>query len=153
MKLQINSLQALERLIGGDTEIEVEVRKNIVQDFARKHLKPIAGDVIKPMIDAATKACQREACDALAQALGTFRKGTYSYTTETFALRPEIARELRAEASREVASAIKNAVAEIRQEYTDAAIQRAVDRQVNAQIQDEIRVKVAARLKQISASL
>lgn len=26
MKLQINSLAALERLIGGDTEVEIEVR-------------------------------------------------------------------------------------------------------------------------------
>ena len=38
-KIQINSLEALERLIGGDTELEIEVRNSIVQEFAKKYLK------------------------------------------------------------------------------------------------------------------
>lgn len=38
-KIQINSLEALERLIGGDTEVEIEIRNNIVQEFTTKHLK------------------------------------------------------------------------------------------------------------------
>lgn len=41
-KIQINSLAALERLIGGDTELEIEIRNNIVQEFTKKHLKQIA---------------------------------------------------------------------------------------------------------------
>ena len=35
----ILDLPALERLIGNDTEIEVELRNSIVQAFAKKHLK------------------------------------------------------------------------------------------------------------------
>ena len=42
MKLQLNSLAALERLIGGDTEVEVEIRNSVVQAFAKKHLKSLA---------------------------------------------------------------------------------------------------------------
>ncbi len=42
IKIQINSLEALERLIGGDSELEIEIRSNIVQEFSRKHLKSIA---------------------------------------------------------------------------------------------------------------
>ena len=41
-KIQINSLDALERLIGGDTELEIEVRNSVIQKFAEKHLKPLA---------------------------------------------------------------------------------------------------------------
>ncbi len=39
IKLQINSKAALERLIGGDTELEMEIRNNIVQEFTSKRLK------------------------------------------------------------------------------------------------------------------
>jgi hypothetical protein len=35
-------LEALERLIGGDSEVEVESRNSVVQKFAETHLKAIA---------------------------------------------------------------------------------------------------------------
>lgn len=41
-KIQINSLAALERLIGGDTELEMEIRRSVVEAFAKKHLKAVA---------------------------------------------------------------------------------------------------------------
>lgn len=42
IKIQINSLEALERLIGGDTSIEMQIRSSIVQEFTKKHLKSLA---------------------------------------------------------------------------------------------------------------
>lgn len=39
IKIQINDRSALERLIGGDSQLEIEARNNIVQDFAKKYLK------------------------------------------------------------------------------------------------------------------
>ena len=41
MKLELN-MPALERLIGGDSEIELELRKQIVQEFAKRHLISVA---------------------------------------------------------------------------------------------------------------
>jgi len=42
IKIQINSVEALERLIGGDTETEIEIRNSVVQQFAKRHLKAVA---------------------------------------------------------------------------------------------------------------
>lgn len=42
IKIQINSLEALERLIGGDSEIEIQIRNSIVHEFTNKHLKSLA---------------------------------------------------------------------------------------------------------------
>lgn len=42
VKIQINSIEALERLIGGDSAFEIEVRNSVVQDFSKKHLKAVA---------------------------------------------------------------------------------------------------------------
>lgn len=46
MKIQINSLEALERLIGGDTEVEIDIRNSVVQNFTNKYLKGIAKELI-----------------------------------------------------------------------------------------------------------
>ena len=40
--IQINNLEALERLIGNDSELEINLRNAIVQEFAKKHLKAVA---------------------------------------------------------------------------------------------------------------
>jgi len=45
MIVQLN-LPALERLIGGDTQIEVELRHQIVEEFARKRLKALCQDPV-----------------------------------------------------------------------------------------------------------
>ena len=44
VKIQINSLSALERLIGNDNELELELRQSIVESFAKKHLTCIANN-------------------------------------------------------------------------------------------------------------
>jgi len=41
MKIQIASLAALERLLGNDTELEIDIRNSVVQAFATKHLKAV----------------------------------------------------------------------------------------------------------------
>jgi len=43
MKLQL-TLPALERLLGGDSELEAELRYNIVEQFTKKHIKTILND-------------------------------------------------------------------------------------------------------------
>lgn len=45
VKLQINSREALERLIGGDSQLEVELRNSVVQDFTNRHLKGVANQI------------------------------------------------------------------------------------------------------------
>lgn len=57
VKIQINSLEALERLIGGDNELEVELRTSIVQNFTNRHLKNIANEEI---VKGASQAITRQ---------------------------------------------------------------------------------------------
>jgi hypothetical protein len=44
VKLQINSLEALERLIGNDTDLELQLRQQVAAEFAKKYLKAIVQD-------------------------------------------------------------------------------------------------------------
>ena len=43
--VQINSLEALEKLIGGDSDVEVKIRNSVVQNFTKKYLKSIAHEL------------------------------------------------------------------------------------------------------------
>ncbi len=43
MKLQLDS-SAVERLIGGDLEVQIELRNWVVQEFTRKYLKAVVAD-------------------------------------------------------------------------------------------------------------
>jgi len=49
--VQINSLEALERLIGNDSNFEFDIRQNIVQKFAEKHLKSVANSAVLKEIE------------------------------------------------------------------------------------------------------
>ena len=58
VKIQINSKDALERLIGGDNALEIEIRNSVVQDFSKKHLKSLAESqetLWRSLVDAAIK--------------------------------------------------------------------------------------------------
>lgn len=55
MKIQINSLEALERLIGGDSSVEIDIRQSVVEAFTRKHLKSIANQSFVEKISTALK--------------------------------------------------------------------------------------------------
>ena len=54
--IQINSLEALERLIGNDNELEIQLRNSVVQEFASKHLKAIANEELLKTIANSIKA-------------------------------------------------------------------------------------------------
>jgi hypothetical protein len=49
--IQINSLEALEKLIGGNSDVEIKVRNNVVQDFSKKYLKSVAHELCGKMQD------------------------------------------------------------------------------------------------------
>jgi len=47
MKIQINSLAALERLLGNDTELEMDIRNSVADSFAKKYLKAVASKYLE----------------------------------------------------------------------------------------------------------
>ena len=60
VKIQINNLEALERLLGNDTELEAEIRKSIAYDFTKKHLKNL---VTEDFVKKTEKALSSELAD------------------------------------------------------------------------------------------
>ena len=81
LRLQLD-VSALERLIGGDTELEIEIRQGIVQTFATKHLKGIldAGD-FKNFLNAESLFVRENLAKAITEHIGSTKwsQGTYIY--------------------------------------------------------------------------
>ncbi len=76
MKIQIASLAALERLIGGDATIEIEIRQSVAENFAKKHLKSISHNEL-------TSACNRDALKMLGEEFFQKKQFSGSYTLKS----------------------------------------------------------------------
>ena len=93
IKLQLDS-SALERLIGGDSEIEVELRSNVVQAFAKRHLK---GVIEERYLD----ELKKEICDYF-----------WEYNSKIYELKPEIKQKIADEVKKAIREEIKKATEE-----------------------------------------
>jgi len=93
MKIQLDE-KALERLIGGDSEIEVELRSNVVQAFAKRHLKGVIEERYLYEL-------KKEICD--------YFRGFYSNRYE---LKPEVKQMIADEVKKVIGAEIKKATEE-----------------------------------------
>lgn len=146
-KIQINSLAALERLIGGDTELEVEIRNSVVQEFTKKHLKNIA----EHNVAAATSRIQEEVRKVAEQHFGNMRSTVLGYVWKPSA---QIAQTIRDSVEEEARVIVHNKVKEVFDSKDfDNLIQQVVDRRVDVEFNEKIRWEVKKRLDQITKSL
>jgi len=61
VKIQINSLEALERLIGGEAELEIELRHSVAAAFAKRYLGSAISEEVKDQVDRKIKLEVQEA--------------------------------------------------------------------------------------------
>ena len=104
-KIQINSLAALERLIGGDSELEIEVRNSVIQAFAKNHLKALITDeLLKNAKMAVLAEIQKEFFDIVKEQYGGLKP----------VFKPEIYEQLKAsllnQADRELRGIVNEAL-------------------------------------------
>ncbi len=145
LTLQINSLEALERLIGGNTETEIDIRNSVVQKFAEKHLKPIVNsapitDVIRQIKDHAYKHIQETCANEIATFKSTYGGGAYDI-------------KLRSEIETVIRERVKNTIEEIIYKKVDAAIKEycsdeILTRRINVLMDHNIKVLVNEKIKQ-----
>ncbi len=146
--LQINSIKVLERLLGGDGEVEVDLRNSIVHEFARRHLKPLANShAIKELAEKAREACYGEANRLMVQYIGSFTQdGAYR---QVIVLNDAMKKAIRDAVAEQKSALVKAEVEKAMAEWTPEAIQKVVDARVNADITQRIKDAVDAKLKSL----
>jgi len=147
MKVSL-TLPALERLIAGDTEIEVEIRQQIAENFAKRHLKTILNDATW---QAAAKEW-RETLDKevrrVATELNTKRSADERVATEaTFATH---CWPLRDAIERAAAKAVETAVVKVVEQqkfYMQREVQNAVNKAMEKEIEKQVQEGIKKRLQ------
>lgn len=154
LTLQINSREALERLIGGDTQTEIEIRNSVVQSFAEKHLKPIVNsapitDVIGQIKNHAYKHIQ-ETC---ANEIATFKASTYGSCYD-IKLRPEIETTIRNKVRESMDEFISKKVKAAIDEYcNDASLTKRINVMMDHNIKVIVNEKIKEKMDAIKAGL
>ena len=137
------SLSALNRLLGGDSELEVVLRHQVVAEFAKRHLKEVA-----------ETASYENACKQIMQAINEAAKEMFD--VENMAaermrlvvgnrLRSEITSLVRKQTQEAVDEALKGVI-KYQSQYWAKEINAAVEKAVNAEIETQIKEGIQKRL-------
>lgn len=147
-KIQINSLPALERLIGGDNELEVGIRDAIVQDFSKKYLKNVVAE------EAMQKYVKQLDDSIRTEAEKTF--GAWSRGKTSFQLSPEVITQINIVVNKAIDSAVREAI----REELNKAIERynndleiAVQNHINSNFEKLVDIEVEKRWAKVKAKL
>ncbi len=155
MRLSL-SVQALERLIGGDGPLEVDLRTQVVEQFLKKHLTKFFSTAAFQEIETVWK---REAMATAAEVVGQYvaKKAVdrYGGTTAVFELAPGLKPALVQMAKDAMSAEIHEytvlyratTMAKLFQEF-DRKIERAVDDDIKGRVEKEVqrRLLLAASL-------
>lgn len=114
MKVQINSLTALERLIGDDKEMEITVKSSIINEFAKSYIKSVANSEIVDMIK---KAVLEEIKKT--DYFGLLAQCTRGGWSTSYMLSKDAKELVRTQVRREMDQLISDTVEPIRKELVD----------------------------------
>lgn len=138
------TLPALERLIGGDTEMELNLRKQIVQEFTERHLKSVADSALYAKAEAQVKqyvdAAAKEVFD-----IDNLTSGV-KWPTASDRLKSMIETLVRAHAQKAVDAALLSII-EYQKRYWGQEIERAVKKEMGRQIEKEVAKGIQERLE------
>jgi hypothetical protein len=154
LTIQINNLEALERLIGGDTEVEVEVRNCVVQKFAEKHLKPLTNaPEVKKAIGSIVDHIREQITEKVSADIATFKTGWTGYINE-IKLKPEIKSEIDSQVKNIVDDRIRNTVDEaIKTWANETDVNARIERRFEYYTNEFINNEIKARLNKLKLSL
>lgn len=141
MKVEL-TLPALERLIGGETEIEFEARRQIVENFATHHIKAFVNDKTLAALNAKWKA----------ELEGEIKRLMDEFTRQTLAATANP--DTSCQAAWKVGDFVKGVAEKVVGPVVDAAIQTKlgaiatyVERKVRLQLEKELDLHIAAAIQ------
>lgn len=154
LTIQINNLEALERLIGGDSEVEVDIRNSVVQKFAEKHLKPLANSApITSTLNAIKEEISRQIKDKCEKEIATFKNDWYGRISEV-KLNQSIKSEIDSQVRNVVDTTVRNAVDEALKTWSnDAELKTRVEKRFEYYTTEMINTEIKSRIEKLKAKL
>ena len=149
--IQLNSVEAIERLIGGDGELEIAIRNNVVQKFAERHLKPLLNsDITRKFYREAEEGILALQQNAIEREIGKFKSSGYS---RTFTPTPELRKAVDETIDTAIREYVRTAVDAAVAVWTDEKIAEVIKRRVDAHVIDRINDGVTYALREIQSKI
>lgn len=154
LTIQINNLEALERLIGGDTEVEIDIRNAVVQTFADKHLKALANsDAVSKTLAEIKADIAKQIKDRCESEIAIF-KTNWAGSVSDVKLNPSILQEINSQVRNLVDDKIRTDVDEALKTWrNDEELKRIVDKRFEYYTTDYINGEIRSRLEKLKAKL
>lgn len=141
LKLQINSLAAMERLLGGDSAMEIELRRSVVAAFVAEHL----GTLVKEAMNANLAGFNTKVKDEVKRLT---MANTGRWSNDSVTLSDDVKKLIKTEVDRLVAAQVQSAVSEP-VENLKKRIPAEVERLWNADYERRVNAGVKERLEQL----
>lgn len=155
LTLQINSLEALERLIGNNNECEISIRNSVVQEFAKKHLKaivnePFFADEIRNLKQELRKAFDKRVEEAIADVKRYYAGGSIEKVTLHPEVKTAIDRQIRETVDSKITSEVNDSIKFWAQ---DASIEKRIKEKMDYHVTQQINQAVKVRLQELATKL
>jgi hypothetical protein len=138
LKFSLN-VPALERLIGGDSAIEVELRKSIVQEFAKRHLTAVAKEMTETLKGDLKKAVETQMEEA---GLCEKKTGWMTYKVLTPEIQQQISAFTKEAVGTQAASMVRNYI-DARMTLLAQDMDARIEAAINSEIENRVRLKLA----------
>jgi len=155
LTIQINNLQALERLIGGDSQVEIEIRNSVVQKFAEKHLKPLANcEPVTSTLHTIKQEILKTVQEKCEKDIATFKTEYYNGRISEVKLNPSIKAEIDSQVRNLVDEAIRKSVDEAIKFWANGAeVEKRIERRFEYYTTEHINTTIKTRLEKVKAAL
>ena len=150
MKIQINSLAALERLIGGDSELEIEIRNSIVQEFTKKYLKSVAEKVLESEVAVLTKGIKETFQQEAQSAIGEMKNS--GYYSQTFVPNESFKKAITEQVQQQVDKQISAAIDARFTEVAKKGVEEQIDYRIKRLMADSFGRTIEEKLKEAMTS-
>jgi len=152
LKVQLNSLQILEKILLEHPQIEIELRNSVIDAFSKKHLKSITDSIADKFMGEANKIVTQ----IMEERIGKFESqyGNYGSATKVFKLKPEVKKEITDQIDKDIKAEIQDTVRlHLNELSIEALVGEAVGRYVTVKIGDEVKRQTDQRLKEAFKNL
>jgi hypothetical protein len=147
VKIQINHLEALERLIGNNSDLEVELRNNVVDKFEKKYLKGLAAESlarITPWMESLKQSCVNQIEKEIGK-IQAWGQGDVALTSQfKLLIQSAVKRQIEVEVALQVKTLWEDRKAEIMQDV-QAILKREVEICAKKLVYDDALLKDAVR--------
>jgi hypothetical protein len=154
LTIQINNKEALERLIGNDSEVEIDIRNSVVQKFAEKHLKPLANSPqITGTLNAIRDDISKQIKERVEKEIATFKE-SWGGSISDIKLRSEINTAISSQVRILTDKKIQEAVDEALKFWlNDAELKKRIDARFEYYTKEHINTEIKSRIEKLKAAI